>query len=91
MKPDPHAYPPRGMSREEAARYVGVSPVKFDDMVKDHKMPLPKREGGRMIWDRHQLDACFDEIGTVGNPFEVALANAREKKVKTDRLKKAPA
>ena len=27
------SYPPRGLSRDEAARYIGVSPSKFDEMV----------------------------------------------------------
>src|SRR5262252_2740836 len=35
--------PPRGISRVEAAAYVGVSPSKFDEMVRDHRMPNPKR------------------------------------------------
>lgn len=90
MKPDSHAYPPRGMSREQAARYVGVSPDTFDRMIRENKMPLPKRDGGRTIWDRFQLDACFDEIGTSGNPFEDALANSRSKKAKTDHFGKSP-
>jgi hypothetical protein len=34
---------PRGLSRIEAARYVGVSPSLFDQMVKDGRMPGPKR------------------------------------------------
>lgn len=30
VKPDSIAYPPRGMNREEAARYVGVGSTTFD-------------------------------------------------------------
>lgn len=30
---DALAYPPRGLCREEAARYVGVGTMKFDEMV----------------------------------------------------------
>jgi hypothetical protein len=33
--PDTIAYPPRGLSREEAARYVGISPSTFDHLVAD--------------------------------------------------------
>lgn len=47
LGPDSIAYPPRGMSRDEAARYVGVGATKFDEMVADHRMPRPKRVDGR--------------------------------------------
>jgi hypothetical protein len=32
-------FPPRGMSRVEAADYIGVSPTLFDTMVRDGRMP----------------------------------------------------
>jgi hypothetical protein len=59
LLPDPLAYPPRGMSREEAARYIGVGATKFDEMVSDRRLPRPKRVDGRVIWDRLRLDARF--------------------------------
>ncbi|MGO7263766.1 helix-turn-helix transcriptional regulator [Rhizobium leguminosarum] len=62
MRPDPIAYPPRGMSREQAARYIGVSTTKLDEMVKDRRMPKPKRIDGRVVWDRFALDAAFSEL-----------------------------
>ncbi len=55
---------PRGLKREYAARYVGVGPTKFDDMVKDGRMPAPKRVDGRTIWDRFGLDVAFDDLPT---------------------------
>lgn len=61
-KPDSFAYPPRGMSREEAARYIGVGATKFDEMVADRRMPRPKRVDGRVIWDRYALDAAFTDL-----------------------------
>lgn len=61
IHPDPLAYPPRGMSREEAARYVGVGVTKFDQMVADGRMPRPKRVDGWVIWDRLSINAStFD-------------------------------
>lgn len=33
--------PRRGLRREEAARYVGISPTKFDELVTDGRMPEP--------------------------------------------------
>ncbi len=55
-------YPPRGMSREEAARYIGVGTTKFDQMVKDGRMPKPKRVDGRTLWDRIKLDEAFTSL-----------------------------
>lgn len=52
----------RGLSREEAAEYVGVSPSLFDAMVKDQRMPAAKRINARTVWDRRQLDAAFTAL-----------------------------
>lgn len=74
MKQDPHAYPPRGMCREEAARYVGVGTTKFDEMVKDGRMPKPKRVDGRTVWDRIALDAHFTDLpDEAGNRIDELL------------------
>jgi hypothetical protein len=62
LRPDPLSYPPRGMSRDEAARYIGVGITKFDEMVADCRMPRPKRVDGRVIWDRLRLDAAFTDL-----------------------------
>jgi len=62
MKSDSLSYPPRGLSREEAARYVGVGITKFDQMVADRRMPKPKKVDGRVIWDRLTLEAAFGEL-----------------------------
>jgi predicted DNA-binding transcriptional regulator AlpA len=43
----------RGLNREQSAAYVGVSPSKFDELVKDHFMPPPVAIGARRLWDRH--------------------------------------
>jgi predicted DNA-binding transcriptional regulator AlpA len=54
-----HVVEPRGLSRTEAAFYVGVSPTLFDQMVKDGRMPSPKRINTRTVWDKRQLDEAF--------------------------------
>lgn len=59
---DPVAYPPRGLSRDEAARYVGIGPTLFDELVQAGKMPRPLRVGRRAIWDRFKLDAAFADL-----------------------------
>jgi hypothetical protein len=54
--------PRRGLSRVEAAMYIGVSPNKFDQLVHDGRMPGPKRIDGRKIWDVRDLDVAFDAL-----------------------------
>ncbi|MCB8819965.1 hypothetical protein LJD17_05365 [Microvirga rosea] len=73
--PLPLSLPPRGLSRVEAAALIGVSPAMFDIMVKDARMPRPKRIGSRVVWDRLKIESSFaalpdgDEDGG-HNPFD---------------------
>lgn len=77
MKSDPYSYPPRGMNREEAARYIGVGTTKFDELVKDGRMPKGKRIDGRVVWDRYKLDASFTDLPDIPeNLLESILAKA---------------
>ena len=55
----PASLPPRGLSRGQAAEYIGVGPTKFDELVADGRMPRPKRIDSRTVWDRAQLDDAF--------------------------------
>lgn len=57
---------PRGLSRKHAASYVGVSPTLFGKLVRDGRMPKPKKINRRLVWDRSEVDAAFDEL-TVEN------------------------
>ena len=52
----------RGLSRIEAAGYVGVSPSLFDLMVQDGRMPGPKLINTRTVWDRFALDRAFEAL-----------------------------
>lgn len=68
-------YPPRGLCREDAARYIGVGTTKFDEMVSDRRMPRPKRVDGRVLWDRIALDIAFSELpDDGGNPIDELLS-----------------
>ena len=58
----PSSLPPRGLSREQAAEYIGVGATKFDEMVGDGRMPKPKKIDGRIVWDLRKLDAAFDAL-----------------------------
>jgi len=73
---DHHRIEPRGLSRVEAAAYVGVSPSLFDEMVKDGRMPQPKRINSRTVWDRRLLDAAFEDLPDTGskNPWDEVAA-----------------
>jgi len=62
----PLSLPPRGLSRVQAAEYVGVSPTKFDELVRDGRMPSPKRIDGRVIFDRLRLDSAFAALPDEG-------------------------
>jgi predicted DNA-binding transcriptional regulator AlpA len=63
-------FPRRGLSRVEAAMYLGVSASKFDGLVRDGRMPKPKRIDNRKVWDLHQLDVAFDELPDEGNSWD---------------------
>lgn len=57
-----HAFVPRGLRREAAAWYVGVSPSTFDEWVGDGTMPTPKKKNGVVLWDRLALDAAIEAL-----------------------------
>jgi predicted DNA-binding transcriptional regulator AlpA len=60
--------PRRGLRREEAAIYVGISPRKFDQMVMDGRMPKPKHIDGARVWDLGLLDMHFSGLPEEGSP-----------------------
>jgi predicted DNA-binding transcriptional regulator AlpA len=64
----PPSLAPRGLSRAQAAEYIGVGVTKFDEMVDDGRMPRPKRIDGRIVWDRIKLDKAFDALDDEGGP-----------------------
>ena len=53
---------PRGLRREGAATYLGISPSKFDQGRKDGKIPAPRNFLGVALYCRHELDAMFDDL-----------------------------
>jgi predicted DNA-binding transcriptional regulator AlpA len=75
LVPDLFGYAPRGFSRDEAARYIGVGVTKFDEMVADGRMPRPKRIDGRVVWDRLKIEAAFSDLpdDSRANPLDRML------------------
>lgn len=58
---------PRLIGRFEAAAYISVSPTKFDEMVKEGRMPCARRLSERRIaWDVRELDAAVDDLPSDG-------------------------
>lgn len=53
---------PRGLRRDDAAAYLGISTGKFDDWVARKLMPAPKRQDGVVVWDRLSLDQAFESL-----------------------------
>jgi hypothetical protein len=73
----PSSLPPRGLSRELASLYIGVSVTKFDQLVHEGRMPAAKRIDGRKLWDREALDGAFwalpdDGPNRLDNPWDEA-------------------
>jgi predicted DNA-binding transcriptional regulator AlpA len=54
--------PRRGLSRDEAAMYCGISATMFDRLVADGRMPAPFRIDGRKVWDVRKIDLSFDDL-----------------------------
>lgn len=58
----PKSLPPIGLSRETAAAFIDVSPSKFDEMVKDGRMPKPKQIDARRVWSRTAIEKAFARL-----------------------------
>lgn len=55
--------PRRGLSRVEAAAYIGVSPSKFDELRKANRIAPPKILDGRLIiFTVERLDEFLDAL-----------------------------
>jgi hypothetical protein len=54
--------PRRGLSREEAAMYLGISSGTFDEMRSTGQVEPPRLTKGRKLWDIRDLDMAFDAL-----------------------------
>jgi hypothetical protein len=54
--------PRRGLSRVEAAMYLGISPSKFDELRKSGRVGPPKILDGRKLYAIEMLDEFFDAL-----------------------------
>lgn len=65
----PYVIPPHdrlGLSRNEAACYIGVSIALFEEMVFDGRMPQPKLINSRKVWSRPSVEKAFAELSEYG-------------------------
>lgn len=71
--------PPRLLSRDQAAAYVGISPTQFDEEVAAGTFPAPFKLAAtrRCLWDRVALDRAIDrqlivavDAPTGGEPWD---------------------
>jgi hypothetical protein len=60
-----------GLSRAEAAEYVGFGVTLFDLMVADGRMPKPKRGNSRKVWSRVALEKAFAELPEDGPAVQI--------------------
>lgn len=56
--------------RDEAAASLGVSPTKFDEWVKDGRMPKPIRVDNCVLWDANELSAAWYSLANGGTAVE---------------------
>jgi hypothetical protein len=59
--------PRRGLSRVEAATYIGVSPSKFDELRKSGRIGPAKVLDGRKLYAIEMLDEFFDSLPAEGD------------------------
>ncbi len=59
---------PRGLTREDAAAYCGLSPEGFDAWVKRGIVPGPIP--GTQRWDRKAIDLALDRASGLESPTE---------------------
>ncbi len=52
----------RGLSRLEAATYLGISPSKFDELRRANRIAPPKVLDGRPIFTVERLDEFLDSL-----------------------------
>lgn len=67
---------PRGLSRDEAAAYLGIGSTLFEDLVAQGQMPAPRALNGAVRWDRLELDRAFEKLPRRGGDDEPDAADA---------------
>ena len=67
--PLPYGMQPIGLSRVEAAAFVGMTPGEFDSAVERGILPKPLPTGSRRkLWHRGALKSALDELAGIAQP-----------------------
>lgn len=66
----PSSLPPISVRREYAAAAIDVSPNKFDEMVRDGRMPPARRIDGRRVWLVDEIRARALDLPTADDPVD---------------------
>ncbi len=77
---DLFAYPPRFMSRSEAARYLSMGTTMFDELVAEGIFPKPKKLRSKLVWDRIDLDAAANDVPVDGRTVTQTMIEHYRKK-----------
>lgn len=51
-----------GYRKPDAAKFIGVSKTKFENLVKQGRMPQPFKCDGCTVWDGRELVKAFDAL-----------------------------
>ncbi|MDF1769869.1 hypothetical protein [Maricaulis sp.] len=57
-----HQMPKLGYRAKDAAVYLGLSETKFHNMVKDGRLPKPRRIDGCVVWRADELVSAFNRL-----------------------------
>ena len=74
----PASLPPEGISREQAAEFIGVSPNFFDQLVKDGRMPQPRRVGIDASGASSELRYSFHTLPNDANVHSAEIGVRRD-------------
>lgn len=69
-RPLPISLPPVGISREQAASFIGISPTLFDRLVFEGKMPDGRQIYGRLVWDVQEVADAFRRLPHRSEPVD---------------------
>lgn len=64
------SYPPYGLRRPEAAKYVGLGVTKFDQLVRDGRMPKPIALDTVKVWLREELEGALSDLADANPSIE---------------------
>jgi predicted DNA-binding transcriptional regulator AlpA len=77
LSPRDVSLPRFAVRREEAAASVGVSATRFDEWVKDGRMPPGRKIDGVVLWDVGEIREAWERLRDghhSNNPFDGVVA-----------------